>query len=366
MDSRLLNTLNAQARNTKNPVVWARAVCRAASHFARHGKTDDAIVAIGLVRAQFKSELHREVASWLMLAEGVLHYFRAQTRESYDRIRRAYGLAVALKTDSALPSCAAWMAHIEFFDSKYETMAKHLEEALTLATPTDHQARARATLVLAMSYHLTDNYALARPWYEQARQHAAAEGDEATLSAMLHDVAAYRAANVRLIDAFGGSAEQEAHRARMEAASSLNYDLAIGHHGLDFLTQMLQGLILTLEKKYAEAIKAFESIEELQVPKKMISTIHADKAWCWANIRESNQCHLSVTKALDCIDHVSEADEVSYVFARLSQVANLNSQPEISASYLEKAQLALREHRLFQGELLERLKGISTEPKNPA
>ncbi len=366
MDSRLLNTLNSQAGNTKNPVVWARAVCRAASHFARHGKTDEAIVAIGLVRAQFKSELHHEVASWLMLAEGVLHYFRAQTRESYDRIRRAYGLAVALRTDSALPSCAAWMAHIEFFDSKYEAMAKHIEEALTLAGPTDHQARARASLVLAVSYHLTDNYSLARPWYEQARQHAAAEGDEATLSAMLHDVASYRAANVRLIDAFGGSADKEAHRARMEASSSVNYDTAIGHHGLDFLTQMLQGLILTLEKKYIDAIREFESIEDLQVPNKMVPTIHADKAWCWANLGDLSQCNLSVAKVLEYIDQVSEADELSYIFARLSQIANLHSQPDISASHLKRAELALSEHRSFQAELLEKLKNISTVTKNPA
>jgi hypothetical protein len=113
MDSRLLASLNAQAEGTRDPVVWAKAVCRAASHFARHGRTEEALKSIGVVRTQFGKELHYEIASWLMLAEGVLHYFQGQPREAYDRVRRAHGLAVALENASARPTCAAWMAMLE-------------------------------------------------------------------------------------------------------------------------------------------------------------------------------------------------------------------------------------------------------------
>lgn len=366
MDSRLLATLNAQAGSTRDPVIWARAVCRAASHFARHGRTDDALISIGVVRAQFKTELHHEVASWLMLAEGVLHYFKAQTREAYDRIRRAYGLAVALRTESALPSCAAWMAHIEFFDSKYDEMAKHLEEALTLATADDHQARARASLVLAMSYHLADEYQLARPWYERARLHAAAEGDEATLSAMLHDVAAYRASNVRLVDTFGGDTEKEAHRASMETSSSVNFDFAIGHQGLDFLTLMLQGLILTINREFGDALTVFSQINYENVPKKMRPSISVDKAWCLANVDRRIEAWELAENSLDDIQLIVEDDEIAYAYSRLSQVAAECGRVNASIDFREHANRALERHRAFQGSLLEKLKGLTTESKNPA
>lgn len=366
MDSRLLATLNAQAGSTRDPVIWARAVCRAASHFARHGRTDDALVSIGVVRAQFKTELHHEVASWLMLAEGVLHYFKAQTRESYDRIRRAYGLAVALRTESALPSCAAWMAHIEFFDSKYDDMTKHLEEALSLAASDDHQARARASLVLAMSFHLADEYQLARPWYERARLHAAAEGDEATLSAMLHDVAAYRASNVRLVDTFGGDIEKEAHRASMETSSSVNFDFAIGHQGLDFLTLMLQGLILTINRKFTDALKIFDLIRADSVPEKMRPSILVDRAWCLVNMGENDEAWALAELALNSIEKIVEDDELAYAYSRLSQVATECGRGSDAVKLRSQANNALEKHRAFQQDLLAKLIVLNTENKNPA
>ena len=366
MDSRLLTNLNDEARNTRNPVVWARAVCRAASHFARQGRTDDAFTSIGVVRSQFKAELHHEVASWLMLAEGVLHYFRAETQKSYDRIRRAYGLAIALQTESALPSCAAWMAHIEFNDSKYEQMALHLEEAFTLASPSDHQAIARASLVLAMAYHLANEYQLARPWYERARQHASAEGDEATISAMLHDVAAYRASNVRLSDTFGEEYRKEADRANMEAASSLNYDTAIGHSSLNFLTLMLNGLMLTVSRKFSDALTTFSEIEISEVPKRLLPMIQADRAWCLANCARQIEAWEFVLLASGNIADVIDDDDVAYVFSRLSQTAELCNENYLAGVFKSDANRALEKHRHFQAELLVRVNNIVKEPKNPA
>jgi tetratricopeptide (TPR) repeat protein len=301
-----------------------------------------------------------------MLAEGVLHYFRAQTREAYDRIRRAYGLAVALRTESALPSCAAWMAHIEFFDSKYDEMAKHLEEALTLAPPDDHQARARASLVLAMSYHLADEYQLARPWYERARLHAAAEGDEATLSAMLHDVAAYRASNVRLIDTFGGDIEKEAHRASMETSSSVNFDFAIGHQGLDFLTLMLQGLIFTINRKFDDALRIFGLIRYESVPVKMRPSINVDRAWCLVNSNRRDQAWELAEAALRDIGTITEDDEIAYAYSRLSQTATECGRLNESLEFRGLAESALERHRTFQGSLLKKLASLKTENKNPA
>jgi len=368
MDSRLLNNLNAQAGKARDPVIWAMAVCRAASHFAGHGKTEEALIAIGVVRGQFGKDLHFDIASWLMLAEGVLHYFKAEIPEAYDRIRRAYGLAIALRNNSAFPSCAAWMAHIEFNSCKYDEMVKHLEEALTTAKATDHQAIARASLVLATAYHIAGDFQLSRPWYERARLNAAAEGDDATVSATLHNMASIRAANVRLDDTFGGDTAKETRRVTLEASSSLTYDYAIGHKGLDFLTQMLGGLIATLDNKHAEALQKFEAIELHKVPDRLRPLILIDKAWCYVNSGQLEMGKILAEDVSSSISVVKDDDDIAYIYSRMRQVANLCERPDEASKYGQLADEALEMHRRFQSDLLSKLKSINftEQKKSPA
>ena len=359
--SRLLNSLSSQAQSTKDPIVWAKAICRAASHFARHGRTQEALTSIEVVRRQFNNELPFEIASWLMLAEGVLHYFQVKTKESYDRLQRAYGLAIALKNDSALPTCAAWMAHLEFDKCAYEKMASHLDEAFTRSTENDHQAKARASLVLACAYHLAGSYTLARPWYESARLHAAVEGDDATLSAMLFNVAALRASNVRLDDTFGIESNSEIHRAGMEASSAENYDDAIGSASLDFLSLMLRGQLLTISKKYLEALRYFEAIDLSKLRDRMIPTIEVDRAWCMVNLGRMQDASREISRIELMTVSISEADDLAYIRSRLSQISYACGDLAAAARFRASAEIALSDHRNFQKSLLKIIEKIKTK-----
>ena len=358
--SRILSSLSAEAENTKDPIVWAKAVCRAASHYARHGRTQEALNSIEVVRKTFNNQLPFEVASWLMLAEGVLHYFQVKPRESYDRLQRAYGLAIALKNDSALPTCAAWMAHLEFDKCAYEKMATHLGEAFTKSIESDHQAKARASLVLACAYHLAGTYTLARPWYEAARLHAAAEGDDATLSAMLFNVATLRASNVRLDDTFGVEINGEAHRAAMEASSAENYDDAIGSASLDFLGLMLRAQVLTINKKFLEAIRYFDAIDLTKLQARMIPTVEVDQAWCMANVGKEHDAYKEIDRIEESLSSISEADDIAYIKSRLAQISRAYGDYEREARLRTAAEVALTNHRKFQESLLKILAEIKT------
>lgn len=351
MDSRLLSTLNAQAGNTRDPVVWAKAVCRAASHFAAHGKTDEALIAIKNVRGQFGRDLHIDIASWLMLAEGVLHYFHARVPEAYDRIRRAYGLAIALRNNSAFPSCAAWMAHIEFESSKYDDMAKHLEEVFLTAHDTDHQAIARSSLILAVAYHITGSFEKSRPWYEKARLNAAAEGDDATVSATLHNMASIRASNVRLENTFGIDAEKETRRVSLEASSSLTYDHVIGHRGLEFLGKMLEGLIFTIDGKYGEALRIFESIDVTSVPERLRPLVLVDMAWCQVQLGNLDAGWSEIEKLSTELAPVKDDDDLAYINSRMRQVAVVCKEMASAAVFEHSANEALARHQQFQANL---------------
>lgn len=360
MDSRLLTNLNAQAGGTRDPVIWAKAVCRAAAHFAAHGKTQEAITAIGVVRGQFGVNLHFDIASWLMLAEGVLHYFKAEIPQAYDRVRRAYGLAIALQNNSAFPACAAWMAHLEFNSAKYSEMAQHLEEALTRATPNDKQAIARASLVLATAFHTANDFERARPWYEKARLNAASEGDDATVSATLHNMASLRASNVRIDDTFGGETSKETQRVTLEAGSSLTYDYAIGHRGLDFLGLMLQGLIATIDKRFEAGLANLAQIEVDKIPLRLRPLVLVDVAWCQTQLGNKIDGWQTALNAASQLDSVRDNDDIAYVNSRLKQICLANGRADEAAGYERVAHEALECHRQVQRELLAALVSIKT------
>ncbi len=101
-------------------------MCRRAAYFARMGKSRTAISDIDEVKAKFGQQLGAEVTCWLLLAEGTLHFFQERPTEAYERFRTAYGMAEAFDVALARPTCAAWMAHIEINENRFESMNRFL------------------------------------------------------------------------------------------------------------------------------------------------------------------------------------------------------------------------------------------------
>jgi tetratricopeptide (TPR) repeat protein len=250
------------------------------------------------------------------------------------------------------------MAHFEYNQNQYEKMVSHLEEALNLAAEDDHQARARACLVLADAFQTAGEFPLARPWYDKARLHAVAEGDNATLSAVFYNVAAMRAANVRLSDAFGIESAQDIHRAAMETSSSYHYDHAIGITALTYLTQMLRGLIMTIDRKFAEALAVFAAIDDQSTPKRLIPLLYADRAWCTLNTGESDRAIELASIAESLVPDLTDFDDLAYTHSRIAQVFDRCSKSGEAKSHRAIAEINLRKHREVQAHLLELLRGM--------
>ena len=144
----------------------------------------------------------REVTAWISLVEALIHFYSNPGPRALDRLRRAHALSRAMNHPVLVPLCAAWLAHIEFNANRMEPMLQYAVEALRLAQPTHHAALARVSLVIADAFHFAGRFDLAKDWYAAVREHALADGDDAMISAMLHNVAAFRANHVRLADAF--------------------------------------------------------------------------------------------------------------------------------------------------------------------
>lgn len=363
MHSRLLTTLEAEARTTNDPERWAQAVCRSAVHFGRQGHTNLALQAIDQVRSRFALNLTPSIATWLMLSEGILEFFRDNTAQAFDRTRRAHAISVAAGVSTARPTCAAWMALIQFNALQYVEMVKHLDEVLTYAGPDDHQARARGSLVLADALHFAGDFTAARPWYQATRLHATAEGDEATLSAMLHNVAAFRAGNVRVADAFGIAMPEESHRAMMEANSALHFDAAIGTASFVMLVPLVRAQVLLVEHKFAEAESTFSSLDRLNLESKSVPLLVVDLAWAKINLGKHTEAMTLFQEATSLLSSVTHIDEIAYVNARMASIARALKLQDAALAHTSSAAAALNCHKAEQAELLGRLHELHAKHK---
>lgn len=362
MQSRLLNSLFQQARDSSDRDSWAKAVCRSASHYGRQGHTDRALEAIGAVRAEYGNDLTATAASWLWLAEGILHFFQNRWSESHDRIRRAYALSFAMQVVDAQPSCAAWMAHCHFNALRFPQMAETLEQALRLARSDDHQALARASLVLADAVHFAGSFQRARPWYDRARLHATAEGDESTLSALMHNLAAFRTGNVRIANAFSEASLVETKHALMQANSAWNFDTAIGTASLTTLLPLLQGQTLTVLHRFVEAERMFRSIDQAALEDKSLPLLLVDLAWCVASLGRQGEADALARKAQDLVVPTTDIDEVAFINARLAQIAERGQRLEDAKAHWQVGEAALSKHRDQQAALLLLLEPLITAP----
>lgn len=359
MQSRLLSTLDLEASTTNDPVKWAKAVCRSASHRARQGMTSEALDAIARVRSQFERDFNPLIGVWLMLAEGIMHFVVDRRAEAHDRTLRAYTIAGAANHLDAKPSCAAWMAHLTFNSLRFEEMVRYLAEALATANADDHQALGRASLVLADALHFSGDFLNAKPWYERTRLHATAEGDDATLSAMLHNVAAFRVANIRMGDAAGEVSAAEAKRATMEANSALGFDVRIGAASFAMLVPLLQGQLLTVEGRYGDAETVLIGIDQGKLERRSLPLLLIDLGWCQVAQGRIDEGAQLAARGETLVTSNADIDEVAYMYARLAQIAVRQGNQTLAQSRREKSSVALGQHRIVQTRLNDLLLAVA-------
>ncbi|WP_395698783.1 hypothetical protein [Aquabacterium sp.] len=348
---KLLTDLDQRIRNPADPVAWGRDMCRRAAYFARMGRAKAATKDIDEVKARFGHQLDTEVACWLLLAEGALHFFQERPSEAYDRFRTAYGMAVAFDLSLARPTCAAWMAHIEINENRFESMIRFLGEALCTADAEDHHTLGRASLVLATAYHFSGSFEKAQPWYECTRRHATTEGDRSMLSAMFHNIAAFRVSNLRLSDAFGEEiSEAVTARASLEASSALTYDLTVRSDSYELLVPTIRGQLLTVEKRFYEAIVVFASIDETLLPSRLRPLVSIDRAWCSLSLGLEQEGRELALAAVQSIGSDLDADDLAFVLARVSAMEAILKMSLIPFSRDRSLEL-LAAHRHVQREL---------------
>jgi tetratricopeptide (TPR) repeat protein len=359
MESRLMRSLRQRAAAATDPVQAAVLEAQIAIGHARQGESDEAEAIVRTIRERFGgARPNAEALAWASLAEAVNRFYQHPGPEATDRLLRAQALGRMLPPTELQPLSAAWLAHVEFNANRMERMVGHAAEALRLAQPDHHGALARVSLVVADAYHFAGRFDLAKGWYAAVRDHALAVGDDAMMSALLHNIAAFRANNVRVSAVFEKMEPEQAARAMLEAESTKNYDLGIGNASLDLFVPLVQAQLLTVMGRFQEAVALFES-HLARVPEqgmsRLLPSYFADVAWCNLNLGRKADARAAVLQAQALPMENSDPDDLATAYARIARVLRALGDSNDAEHFEVLAAEQLSRHHAAQAEALRLL-----------
>jgi len=228
---------------------------------------------------------------------------------------------------------------------------------------------ARVSLFIADAFHYAGRFDLAKPWYAAVREHALAEGDDAMISAMLHNVAAFRANEVRLADAFGAPIPTEARRALLETESTDSYDIGIGTLSMALLIPLMKAQLLASCGRFGEALEIFSNVLERDSPENLErrkACFFADRAWCRLQLDQLDLALADVEMACQHAGGSADFDDIAAMHARLGKVLNQLGQYERSLEHQAQAMEYRRRHLDAQAELLGQLERAFPDPPRPS
>ncbi len=330
-----------------------------AAYLARIGLSIQAKTELDAIRHTYLSRPNAEVSAWLNLVDGLVGHFGDMSSEARDRILRSHALSSAAGILNVQALSAAWLAHMDYLRLNAPSMACHAAEALRISTKHHHSVRSRVGLVLAQAYHLSGRLELALPWYAVTHDHAVAEGDDATLSALMHNMAWLRAQRLRASDCgLAAKPTKIEEHALLAADSVANFDSLIGSKSLPTLVPVLRAQILTVQEEYSEALAIFES-EMLPALKEGMDRLHADlladQAWCRVRLGQRAAALEDAKRAELSIDRGGQFDDRALAYGRLAQVFAALEQPQSSKRNIELAREAWAAHVCVQKEIVDAL-----------
>ncbi len=320
---RLLESFDSAIAQSRIPREMPLLRAERAVIYARLGELDLARQEVVSLRALPKTEAHASLAAWLWLAEGLADYYDNLGASARDRVQRALGLAATLRVPRLHALAAAWLAHMDFRVHDYAAMIEHLRLALRLAADDHHSARARVCTVMACATHYIGREDLAQPWYTAARHHAYAEGDGATLSSIMFNMALMRIVCVRVDDAFGQRDEVAMRRALMSAEASVFLDQSLEIKALSHHPAMLRAQLLTVQGAYAEALAIYERDMAPAMDEGLAHAeclYQADRAMCLLELGRSDEALVAARRAGSVFIVATEIEERAVAHAMLARV----------------------------------------------
>ncbi len=356
--SRLLKRLEAEIAGAPSLLEADCKRAERAAYLARVGRFDEARAEVAALQRAYADLPNVLISSWLHLVTGLVEHFSDMNPTARDKILRASALSSAANLVQLQALSAAWLAQMDYLRGDPSSMVKRASQALRLADDDDHATQARVALVVAQAYHLSGRIDLALPWYSRVRIHASVDGDEATLSALMHNMAWLRSQRVRMTGWMQREAGRDEGHALLAAESVANFDAMIGSKSLGALVPVLRAQICAAQGRFEEALAFYEANLETALREgmgRLQADLIADQAWCRVNL---GQAERSLADALVAEAHINPQgylDDRAMAHGRLTQVFARLGDIDRAARHRDSALAAFAGHEAHQLEILRLL-----------
>ena len=355
--SRLLLRLEADIKSARS--VFAADCLRAerAGYLARIGQFDEVRVELAALHDRYDQRPNVEISAWLNLVEGLMIYFSAVGAPTTDKMKRSLALSSAAKLAFLQAVGAAWLAQFDYVRLDMNSMAGNLRISLQAAASNHHSARSRASLVMAQALHLAGRPDFALPWYKKARDHAVAEGDDATISALMHNMGWLRMMMLRQ-SSLSGRILCNGDHALMNSESTSQFDVLTGDISWNALKPILRAQILSLQGDCSGALVLYEDHlvgAEYEGTMRLQANLLADKSWCLAKTDQLELANSCARVAMDRISLAAHTDDRAAAHSRLAQVFSILGDYLNEQHQRELANDAWCNHAVLQAHIIELL-----------
>ena len=354
LGERLVERLGALIARDPDSIAADCARAELACYDARQGQYEKAAALLDALRIKYEAKPHPAISTWLSLADGLMSHFTDVGVSARDKMRRAHALSAAGRLMPLHALSAAWLAHMDYTRLDVDAMASHLGQALHLAEPEHHAARSRANLVAAQALHLAGRLDLALPWYQRARTHAIAEGDDATISAVMFNMASIRATNLRQVALTGEGNAMDGVYALLSADATSSFDARTGAASAMPLHALLRAQILALQGDAAQALTAYEGhLASAQSPLRLHCAHLADQAWCRSQLGQMDAARRDALAAEASLTSDTQLDDSAATHSRCAQVFEALGEVELSQHHRDLAAAQWQAYRAVQARIVE-------------
>ena len=321
--SRLLSRLDAQITAASDPFAADCLRAERACYFARQGRFDEAKTVITTLRERYDARPRALMSAWLSLAEGLMSYFSDMGPLARDKVHRAYAISGAAGLVPMHALSAAWLAHLDFARFDIDSMALHVNQALKIAAPDQHSARSRASLVIGHALDTAGRLDLALPWYGRTRAHALGDGDDAAISALIHNMANDRLDCLRRSVLTGMPNPDSGRRAIIGNESTASFDRMVGASSLDALNLIRSARTYSLSGDPVRALAVYLQYGEVATGdglelNRLNCELLSDQAWCRAQMDQREESLADALAAEACLIPETQIDDRAATHSRLA------------------------------------------------
>lgn len=365
--SRLLARLDAGIAAARTPLAADCLKAERAVYLARQGRFEEVAEVLSALHRRYDARPQVRISCWLGLAEGLQSFFSDMGPSARDKLQRTHALSTSAGLTPLRALSAAWLAHMDYLRMDVAAMTRHAGEALQIAEPAHDAARSRANLVVAQALHEAGRFDLAQPWYARARLHANAEGDDATLSALMYNMASLRAANVRQAVLGGSADEADDQHLLLSADSARRFEFMVGVNSLPDFAPLIRAQILSTEGHPQIALALYEKHMAAGLAQglgHLKASMLADQAWTRVQVGQRDAARADALAAQACLDPKGQPGDIAPAHSRLAQVFEALGDHAAASAEQARAAQAWRDHAEVQQQTVQALAGLT--PNGPA